>query len=348
MAMTDVPESTHEGPMPKRLTATGWLRGMSSAAGIVGIIVSLMMVVGAAGWLQLVWVARPASDAYVDIYPTDSLAQLSERVFKAGITSSPQSLRRYWQLQHGGALREGRFALTGVTNMEGLYKLLTEGSPMTVRVTIPEGYTVRQIAARLQEQAGISADSFLETARDSHGKLLEGQLFPDTYDVLYAGDAAAVIARMLGRFTDVLPSDWAAAAKQRGLTGNQLVRVASIVEREVKFDADRPVVASVIFNRLKARMLLQMDATLGYVLPSHNGFYTYAELKDPSPYNTYVHAGLPPTSICNPGLASLNAAAHAPSTVYFYFLAKSDGHCVFARTYAEHARNIRRYLSGGQ
>ena len=94
-------------------------------------------------------------------------------------------------------------------------------------------------------------------------------------------------------------------------------------------------------------MLLQMDATLGYVLPSHNGFYTYQELKFESPYNTYVHAGLPPTAICNPGLASLNAAAHAPTSTYYYFLAKPDGHCVFARTYAEHARNMRLYLSGG-
>jgi UPF0755 protein len=339
---------TGERSTSKRLTAIGWLRGISSAAGIVGIIVSLMMVVGAAGWLQLVWVAQPASAVYVDIHPGDSVTQLSERVFEAGITSSTQSLRRYWQLQHGGTLREGRYALAGIANMEELYKLLAEGPPMTVRVTIPEGYTMRQIAARLQEQAGISADSFLEAAKDSDDKVLEGQLFPDTYDVLYAGDAATVIARMLGRFVDVLPSDWAAAAKQRGLTGNQLVRVASIVERETRYDADRPVVASVIFNRLKAKMLLQLDTTLGYVLPSHNGFYTYAELKNPSPYNTYVHPGLPPTPICNPGLASLNAAAHPSSTPYYYFLAKSDGHCVFARTYAEHVANIHQYLSGGK
>jgi UPF0755 protein len=341
--MTD----TGEHSTSKRLTATGWLRGMSSVTGIVGIIVSLMMVVGAAGWLQLVWVAQPASATYVDIHPGDSLAQLSEHVFEAGITSSPQSLRRYWRLQHGGALRKGRYALAGIANMEELYKLLAKGPSMTVRVTIPEGYTIRQIAARLQEQAGISAGSFLEAAKDSDGKVLEGQLFPDTYDVLYAGDAATVIARMLGRFVDVLPSDWAAAAKQRGLTGNQLVRVASIVERETKYDADRPVVASVIFNRLKAKMLLQLDTTLGYVLPSHNGFYTYAELKNPSPWNTYVHPGLPPTPICNPGLASLNAAAHPSSTPYYYFLAKSDGHCVFAHTYAEHLANIHQYLSGG-
>jgi UPF0755 protein len=336
-----------QGSVPTRLTAAGWLHGMISLPGIIGILMSLMMVVGAAGWLHLVQIAQPGADAYVDIRTGDSVTDLSERVYEAGITSSPGSLRRFWQLQHGGALREGRYALAGITDMQQLYELFAVGAPLTVRVTIPEGYTVQQIAARLAEQAGIPADAFVKAARDSDGSSLEGRLFPDTYDVLYAGDAAEIVTRMLGRFTEILPSGWTAAARQRGLTTRQLVTVASIVEREVKFDADRPIVASVIYNRLKAGMKLQMDATLGYVLPTHDGFYTYAELKDPSPYNTYVHAGLPPTPICNPGLASLNAAAHAPTTAYYYFLAKSDGHCVFARTYAEHARNIRLYLAGG-
>ncbi len=336
-----------EGSAPGRLTVSGWLRGMTTAVGMTGLIVSLIMVITSAGWLRLIQVVQPGPDAYVDVYPGDSVSELSNRVFEVGMTSSPQSLRRYWQLRHGGALREGRYPLAGITDMKGLYKLFAEGSPMVVRVTMPEGYTVRQMAARLEEQAGIPADAFLKAARDDEGNLLEGHLFPDTYEVLYAGDAGEVVRVMLNRFADVLPPDWQAAAQQRGLTGGQLVTVASIVEREVKFDDDRPIVASVIFNRLKAGMLLQMDATLGYVLPAHDGFYTYAELKDPSPYNTYVHAGLPPTPVCNPGLASLSAAAHAPDTDYYYFLAKSDGHCVFARTYAEHTRNIRLYLSGG-
>ena len=336
-----------EGPSLTRLTAAGWLHSLISVPGIVGILMSLMMVAGSAGWLHLIQIAHPGAGTYVDIHPGDSVVELSERLYEAGVTSSPTSLRRFWQLQRGGALREGRYALAGITDMQQLYQLFAVGSPLTVRVTIPEGYTVRQIAARLEEQAGIAADAFVKAAVDSSGKSLEGRLFPDTYDVLYAGDPAKIVTRMLARFTQILPSDWTAAAKERGLTGSQLVTVASIVEREVKFDADRPIVASVIYNRLKAGVKLQMDATLGYVLPSHNGFYTYAELKDPSPYNTYVHPGLPPSPICNPGLASLTAAAHAPATAYYYFLAKSDGHCVFARTYAEHERNIRLYLAGG-
>jgi UPF0755 protein len=318
------------------------------AARIVGVLLILAVIAGAVDWVRfmhIVPVEGPA--AYVDIRPGDSVTALSERVFALGMTSSPQALRWYWRLRRGGSLREGRYVLNGVGDMEALYQLLVSGSPLTARVTFPEGYTVHQIAVRLQEQAGITAADFLKAARDDQGKLLEGRLFPDTYEFLYAGDAAEVVARMLGRFADVVPSDWAAQAAKRGLTGDQLVRVASIVEREAKYDADRPLVASVIFNRLAKKMLLQVDATLGYVLPSHNGFYTYKELKYESSYNTYLHPGLPPTPICNPGLASLNAAAHAPASTYYYFLAKPDGHCVFARTYAEHARNIRLYLSGG-
>jgi len=319
-----------------------------SAARVVGVLLTIAMIAGAVGWVRFMHIVPvEGPDAYVDIHAGDSVTAVSQRIFALGMTSSPQALRWYWRLRRGGSLREGRYALEGLGDMEALYQLLASGSRLRVRVTFPEGYTVHQVAARLEEQAGITADNFLKAARDDRGTLLEGHLFPDTYEFLYAGDATEVVARMLGRFADVVPSDWGAQAAKRGLTGDQLVTVASIVEREAKYDADRPLVASVIFNRLADKMLLQMDATLGYVLPSHDGFYTYKELKYNSPYNTHLHPGLPPTPICNPGLASLNAAAHAPASTYYYFLAKPDGHCVFARTYAEHARNMRLYLSGG-
>ena len=344
--MDEETQNTHEigGPTPGRSRRGVRVR----AARLVSVLLILAIIAGAVGWVRFIHIV-PAEgpSAYVDIRPGDSVTTLSQQVFALGMTSSPQALHWYWRLKRGGSLREGRYALKGVGDMEALYQLLVAGPPLTVRVMFPEGYTVKQMAALLQEQAGISSAGFLKAARDDQGKLLEGHLFPDTYDVLYAGDAAEVVARMLGRFADVLPSDWVAQAAKRGLTGDQLLRVASIVEREAKFDADRPLVASVIFNRLAKKMLLQLDTTLGYVLPSHNGFYTYAELKYKSPYNTYLHAGLPPTSICNPGLASMKAATHAPASTYYYFLAKPDGHCVFARTYAEHTRNIQLYLAGG-
>ncbi len=347
--MTDTGEETENTPEVEETTVRRPLRGVVvTVALIVGVLLILGIIAGTVGWVRFIHVAPvEGPGAYVDIRPGDSVTAVSERVFALGMTSSPQALRWYWRLRHGGSLREGRYVLEGIGDMEALYQLLTSGSPLTVRVTFPEGYTVHQMAVRLQEQAGITADDFLKAAMDNQGKLLEGHLFPDTYEFLYAGNAAEVVARMLNRFADVIPSDWVTQAVKRGLTGDQLITVASIIEREAKYDADRPLVASVIFNRLAEGMLLQMDATLEYVLPSHDGFYTYEELKYDSPYNTYLYPGLPPTPICNPGLASLNAAAHAPASTYYYFLAKPDGHCVFARTFAEHTRNMRLYLSGG-
>ncbi|MCX6098143.1 MAG: endolytic transglycosylase MltG, partial [Caldiserica bacterium] len=329
--MDEDTENTPEVAEPTPTRSPGSLR--VKAARVVGVLLVLVIIAGAVGWLGFVRVVPvQGRGAYVDVRAGDSVTGVSERVFALGMTSGPQALRWYWRLRRGGSLREGRYVLSGIGTMEALYQQLASGSPLTVRVAFPEGFTVQQMATRLEEQAGIAVDDFLKAARDDQGKLLEGRLFPDTYEFLYAGDAAEVVARMLGRFADVVPSDWATQAAKRGLTGDQLVRVASIVEREAKYDADRPLVASVIFNRLKEGMLLQMDATLGYVLPSHNGFYTYDELKVDSPYNTYMHPGLPPTPICNPGLASLEAAAHAPASAFYYFLAKPDGHCVFART----------------
>jgi len=347
--VTDVDEGTQNAPAVAAPTTGRSPRGVPvRAARIICVLLIVVVVAGAVGWVRFMHIVpAEGTGAYVDVRPGDSVTAVSQRVFDLGMTSSPQALRWYWRLRRGGSLREGRYVLKGLNDIEAVYQLLASGSPLTARVTFPEGYTVHQMAARLQEQAGITADDFLKAARDDQGKLLEGHLFPDTYEFLYAADAAEVVARMLNRFAGVVPSDWGAQAAKRGLTGDQLVTVASIVEREARYDAERPLIASVIFNRLAGKMLLQMDATLGYVLPSHDGFYTYEELKDDSLYNTYVHPGLPPTPICNPGLASLNAAAHAPASTYYYFLAKPDGHCVFARTYAEHARNMRLYLSGG-
>lgn len=294
-----------------------------------------------------VQIQPPSKNVVVEITSGEGLAAVSAQVAQLGITRLPQTLRWYWQLRRGGALHEGRYPVGGVRTLDALFEAIAHKEPMTARVTIPEGFTVRAIAERLQEQAGIPEEEFLAVAVDEKGVTLEGFLFPDTYEFLYGGDAGEAVARMEARFQEVLPADFAQQARKRGLTEKQLVTVASIVEREAKFDVDRPLVASVIFNRLRSGMLLQMDSTLGYVLPAHGGFYTAKELATDSPYNTYVHAGLPPTPICNPGLASLTAAAHAPTTPYYYFLAKPDGHCVYARTYAEHLRNVHRYISGG-
>src|SRR5450756_1794691 len=203
--MDEETQNTHEieGPTPGRSRRGVRVR----AARLVSVLLILAIIAGAVGWVRFIHIV-PAEgpSAYVDIRPGDSVTTLSQQVFALGMTSSPQALRWYWRLKHGGSLREGRYALKGVGDMEALYQLLASGPPLTVRVTFPEGYTVQQMATRLQEQTDISAAGFLKAARNDQGKLLEGHLFPDTYDVLYAGDAGELVARTVSYTHLTLPT----------------------------------------------------------------------------------------------------------------------------------------------
>ena len=196
--MDEKTQNVHEAGGPASGRSRRTVR--ATVASVVGVLLVLAIIAGAAAWVRFVRIVPvEGPDAYIDVRPGDSVAGVSQRVFDLGMTSSAQTLRWYWRLKRGGSLREGRYALKGVDDMEALYQLLVAGSPLTARVTFPEGYTVRQMSTRLEEQAGITADDFLKAARDAQGKLLEGHLFPDTYEFLYAGDAAEVVARMLGR-----------------------------------------------------------------------------------------------------------------------------------------------------
>jgi len=153
-----------------------------------------------------------------------------------------------------------------------------------------------------------------------------------------------VEAELTGEFVKRLPRDAAVRARALGVTLPQAVTVASLVEREAKADADRPQIAGVIYNRLRARMPLEVDATIEYALPSHKSELSFADLRIDSPYNTYMHYGLPPTPIANPGTPSLEAALHPSKSDYLYYVYCGNGRHVFAKTLAEHQANVARCL----
>jgi len=155
---------------------------------------------------------------------------------------------------------------------------------------------------------------------------------------------AATAAILVDQFRKELPADAAAQAKALGRTLPEVVTIASIVEREGKVDEDRPLIASVIYNRLRRGMPLEVDASIEYVFAEHHDVITKRDLRIETPYNTYLHTGLPPTPIANPGRASLDAAFRPAHTDYLYYVAKSDGHSVFATTLQEHNANVARYL----
>jgi len=226
-----------------------------------------------------------------------------------------------------------------------------------VRVTIPEGLTVRGTAARVAGGLDwVARKAFLRAATGGRfppqsylprgTRTAEGFLFPNTYDFLKSTTAADVVTRLLDEFhqeTATLP--WR-NAKKLGVSEYQIVIIASLIEREARFQTDRPKVARVIYNRLAAGMKLQIDATVQYALGKTKPVLTYADLRVESPYNTYLHGGLPPTPIASPGLASLRAALEPAKGPWLWFLVTdSAGHETFTASYQTFL-NLKRQVQG--
>ena len=225
--------------------------------------------------------------------------------------------------------------------------------PPVVKVLIPEGETRAQIA-QIAAAKGLRGDYLVDSRRSSlldpaaYGAPastpdLEGFLFPATYDTLRGWPASRLVEAQLVAFRENFGSSQIAAARALHVTPYQLLIVASMVEREAKVASDRPKIAAVIYNRLAAGMPLGIDATIYYAveladgIPTYTGELTEAQLHIDSPYNTRTHVGLPPTPISNPGLASIEAAAHPAHVAYLYYVAGADG-CgeqVFSNTLAQ-------------
>jgi UPF0755 protein len=238
-----------------------------------------------------------------------------------------------------------------MTPDEAFEILTTPPEPVpTRRLTIPEGYRLTQMADRVEQELGIPAKRFLEATEEGDwssppylpedATSLEGFLFPETYFVRKDADADVVIRRLLDQFgTEAESLPWA-NAEELGVTPYEVVIIASMIEREAALDRERPIIAGVIYNRLKLGMTLGIDATLLYDDPTPDGQLSFSDLEYDSPYNTRINAGLPPTPIASPGRASLEAALQPADTPYlFYVLCGEDGHHAFGVTIADHEAN---------
>jgi UPF0755 protein len=241
-------------------------------------------------------------------------------------------------------------------------KLLKGTKPPTVKVSIPEGTTLRQAAVIVSgDVKRISAADYTKVARDDpppfklegykKGTTLEGVLFPATYDV-YPKKATA--AKFVQDQLDAFDANFAkvdmSGARAANLTEYDVVIIASMIDREAQVPGERPIVAAVIWNRLRKDMLLQIDATIQYALGKTKPVLTYDDLKIDSPYNTYKHAGLPPTPISNPGLAALQAAANPTDDRYLYYVARNDGtgRHYFSTTYEQFLVDKAKAQANGQ
>jgi UPF0755 protein len=260
-----------------------------------------------------------------------------------------------------GKLESGRYVLKqGMSYGAALAALTgTSAQPTTaaVKVTIPEGFTRAQIAG-VAKKAGVLGDYFAASAHShvlkptSYGakasvRSLEGFLFPDTYQLLPGDPVSKLINEQLVAFKAQFATVDLAAAKHLNLSAYDVITIASMVEREAQLPRERPLVAAVIYNRLKAGMQLGIDATIRYALNNFDKPLTQSQLASSSPYNTRLHRGLPPTPIGNPGLASLEAAAHPAKVPYLYYVVKPGtcGQDAFSSTFAQFQKDSQRYNS---
>lgn len=261
---------------------------------------------------------------------------------------------------HGGNMKAGVYVIAKGSTIPQILELIQSGKSQqnVVRFTIPEGYTIEQIADALAKRGIVNKDRFLHEADTGSFDYdfikdipkntgithrLEGYLFPDTYEIKKGETEHEILALMLAQFERVVTPEMKAGFKQNGLSLNEAVTMASLVEREAEVAKERPLIAGVMFNRLhgKPSMLLQIDATVQYVVGQKSELLL-KDLEVDSPYNTYKHMGLPPGAIASPGSDSLRAVANPAKHDYFYYVTKKDGsgEHYFAKTLDEHNRNI--------
>jgi UPF0755 protein len=267
------------------------------------------------------------------------VSTIVESLHALGVVSRPAFFKAYLHLmQAAPRIRAGEYVFNpGLTPPEVL-KALLEGDFATRRITIPEGWSAKEIAKYLASQGLVREDVFLEKARG-----LEGRLYPDTYEIYRPKDEDEVIKRLTDRFEEVWNKEFAARASFVGMPRNEVVTLASIVEKETGKAEERPLIASVFLNRLLRGIPLATDPTVIYGIPNFDGNLTKQHLSTPGPYNTYLNLGLPPTPIANPGAESIRAVLYPAMSEYLYFVSKNDGSHHFSKTEAEHNAAVRKY-----
>lgn len=277
----------------------------------------------------------------------ESLDSIARRLAQTGLIKSPAAFKLVVVTQGlAKKIQAGRFQLSPSQNLFQLAESLTHGTT-DVWVTLPEGLRREEIAQRIaqvfsQNDASFDQDRFLALTQD-----LEGYLFPDTYLIPLTASADQVVSLLKDNFDQ----KFSQVKNRTSLSDAEVVILASLIEREVKHAADRPIVAGILLKRLEHRWPLQVDATIQYALgfQEEEGSWwkknlTAADLQLDSSYNTYQNLGLPPTPICNPGLASLKAAANPQDSPYWFYLSDPQGNLHYAETLEQHQANIRRYL----
>jgi UPF0755 protein len=336
----------------------------------LAIVLLALVLAGAGTAMYIAYALKPTeaadNEVRITVPPGMGSGQIAKLLEENGLIRDAKVFRYYLiYKKEGGRFQAGEYAMRPGMELDEIIGKMNEGDTLrqeALRFTIPEGYTVLQIADRLEGRPGFDRQSFLDLTNslqefasvkwvgdipDDPGlrHRLEGYLFPETYELKTDSTTRDMVLRMvteLDKKLAGLPADWPDKLKQTGLTFHQIMTVASLIEREVVDDEERAIVASVIYNRIKIGMKLQIDATVQYMLDKPKERLFEKDLLVDSPYNTYKIAGLPPGPIASPSLKSIHAALYPAETKFLFYVTKSDGtqKHTFAETYDQHLKNI--------
>ncbi len=337
-------------------------RGRKTGGGclfrLLVLVLATALLAGGTGWYLL---GQPYQgfdqEVFLDFEKGTSTSAMADALASAGVIRGAWLFKMLRVLRPNARLQAGEYRFNEPASVGTVFGRIVRGDVFYYEVTVPEGSNIFDVAKRLDQLGFIPGQEFLKIARQPtlihdlapDAPSLEGYLFPSTYRLTRSTTAAQVSKMMTDQFrrhwAEIRPSEQIPSEQ---INMNRLVTLASVVEKETALSADRTKVASVYANRLKQGMPLDADPTTIYAAlleDRYAGVIHKSDLANPSPYNTYKHAGLPPGPIANPGLASLRAALHPAETEYLYFVARADGQggSNFSTTLAEHKRHVREY-----
>lgn len=312
----------------------------------------LTAVIGSYAYQQLLIPVAPPQKVDYQLKAGTSLSKVAAELHAIGVLRSPLALKLFARLNNqSGKIQSGRYQFSAPATPEQVLQRLVSGDVKKVSLTIPEGFTLAQIIARIDESGFGEAEKLRRLSTDAgfikslqlNTTSLEGYLFPETYLFTPGIDETQLLEMMVNQFRSQLGASLLAKAKKLQLNQHQLVTLASIIEKETGKVAEMPLISSVFHNRLKLGIPLQTDPTVIYGIKDFDGNLTRKHLKTPTPYNTYVIRGLPPGPIASPGLAALRAAAEPATSKFLYFVSRGDGSHQFSPTLKEHNQAVQRY-----
>lgn len=343
----------------------GKLKGIKKSTKIA-IVIGVLLILGAISFrLALGTIIEPFNPAdttkvIITIPMGSGTSQISSLLEENGIIKDADAFKLLSKITgSSGKYKAGTYAFSPSMNAYDIIKILHAGISIGNMITIPEGYAIGQVGDILSKEGFVDKALFMDELEN--GKFdqkfieflpegpnrLEGYLFPETYEIPIDATEHEIINIMLNQFDALFIDEYYARADELGLSVNDIMTIASMIEREAAVSKDRPLVSSVVYNRIKQGMPLQFCSTVQYILGDQKARLSTEDTQIDSPYNTYINQGLPPGPICSPGIDSIKAALYPADTDYLYFVVDPEGERThkFSKSYEEFLINKEAYTN---